>query len=57
MSLQIRVNLAELYKKLCKKCQKELIRAAQSSFNEAAVKQALGITEDPGPAQEEGEKA
>ena len=57
MSLQIRVNLAELYRKLCKKCQKELIRAAQSSFNEAAVKQALGITEDPEPTPEEDVKA
>jgi hypothetical protein len=54
VSLQIRVNLAELYKRLCKKCQKELIRAAQSSFNEAAVKQALGITEEPPEVPEEG---
>jgi hypothetical protein len=57
VSLQIRVNLAELYKRLCKKCQKELIRAAQSSFNEAAVKQALGITEEPSEVPEEGVKA
>jgi hypothetical protein len=47
MSLSISVNLAELYRKLCKKCQKELIRQAQASFNETAVKRALGITEEP----------
>lgn len=57
MSLQIRVNLAELYRKLCKKCQKELIHAAQSSFNEAAVKQALGITEGSEIPPQEGEVA
>jgi hypothetical protein len=57
VSLQIRVNLAELYRKLCKKCQKELIHAAQSSFNEAAVKQALGITEGSEIPPQEGEVA
>jgi hypothetical protein len=45
MSLQISIDLKELYKRLCKKCRREMLALAKESLTDRMVKQAFGIEE------------
>lgn len=48
MSLNIQVNLKQLYKQLCKPCRKKLIACCKVAPNEAAIIKALSSEDSDG---------